>query len=666
MIKENKYNINILCDDPKIFIIDNFITENECDHLMSIGKSYLMNSMVSDNSGGFISKGRTSKTSWIDLDKDNITNEISKNISDLVNISIENSEKFQLVYYNINNEYRQHYDSWDHDGCEKTLRCMKYGGPRILTALLYLNNVEEGGTTYFTKLDIDIKPEKGRLLIFENVYKNSINKHLLSEHAGKPIIKGEKYIVNLWFRQFNRSKLYSETNPDYYNNIKGLNIQEKSIEKRHNMIIDYNNILTIEDCKNIINKCNFSNDSKYPGCWLKKKDFLFLINKISILIDIKSSYFENINVIKYKPNQVHGPFLDAYDLEKNKKYIEKLGQRIKTISICLSNNIIYEFRKLSIIKNCTYGTLINYNNNIYGANVRNDLMTHIIKNIDKDNGYLLNLYVREYDTNKKTNLINILEKDNIMNNTMNNTINNEMDIFEKVLIMFKNNEINNNWNGYYTFNYLFKGDFEYFKKCILKFINLRENKKGLNYEHLNTNFNFNEFNPLIINDVISNELLNMLQSYYKKTINDKVWGLGDRQSKRFKARNEPMSRFLHFEILPLIQKITGKRLKPSYTYLSSYTKESDLPPHTDNPDCQYTVSFLINYDVEWAIYYHKVKQPVKYKGRSNFLPELNECLELYCNIGSLIIFTGTDHIHFRNKFLGNFYDVLLLHYIENE
>ena len=34
-----------------------------------------------------------------------------------------------------------------------------------------------------------------------------------------PVIKGEKYICNLWFRQFNKSKLYSETNSSYYENL---------------------------------------------------------------------------------------------------------------------------------------------------------------------------------------------------------------------------------------------------------------------------------------------------------------------------------------------------------------------------------------------------------------------------------------------------------------
>ena len=55
-----------------------------------------------------------------------------------------------------------------------------------------------------------------------------------------------------------------------------------------------------------------------------------------------------------------------------------------------------------------------------------------------------------------------------------------------------------------------------------------------------------------------------------------------------------MSRFLHYECLSLIERIVGKSMKPTYTYLSSYVKGANLPPHTDRPDCEYTVSFVVD------------------------------------------------------------------------
>ena len=60
---------------------------------------------------------------------------------------LERAESFQVIYYGVTQEYRPHYDSWEHNGSEKTLRCMKYGGARIKTALCYLNDVKKGGGT---------------------------------------------------------------------------------------------------------------------------------------------------------------------------------------------------------------------------------------------------------------------------------------------------------------------------------------------------------------------------------------------------------------------------------------------------------------------------------------------------------------------------------------
>ena len=165
---------------------------------------------------------------------------------------------------------------------------------------------------------------------------------------------------------------------------------------------------------------------------------------------------------------------------------------------------------------------------------------------------------------------------------------------------------------------------------------------------------------------------NLLKSYYRKTISDKVFVLGDKQSNRFKAHNEPMARFLQYELLPLVEKITQKNLRPTYTYLSSYVKDSDLPAHTDRCWCEYTVSFLVNKDVDWPIYLHKVKQPIfilwlfYLMGRHGSNPDKDECISLDCDIGGLIIFKGTDHLHFREKYSGEFYDILLLHYRVNE
>ena len=208
-------------ENPEIKIYKNFITDIECAHMIKLTNNILKKSLVSSDNTGILSNGRSSSNCWIQHNKDSITINLANRISQIVNIPLENAEAFQIIKYDTKQEYKPHHDSWEHNDSTKTHRCMKYGGQRILTALCYLNDVEEGGSTKFTKLDIDITAEKGKMLTFKNVYDEKNNKdtydtHELSMHCGMPVIKGYKYAFNLWFREIPKKILYKDVNPKYY------------------------------------------------------------------------------------------------------------------------------------------------------------------------------------------------------------------------------------------------------------------------------------------------------------------------------------------------------------------------------------------------------------------------------------------------------------------
>lgn len=193
-----------LCESPEIYTIDNFLTEEECDHIISIAKPKLQKSLVSSDKSGVVSNGRTSSNMWIQHRQTVMTREIGEKIASLVNIPLECAESFQVIHYDVTQLYNQHYDSFLFDGSDKSNRCLAMGGQRLMTALVYLNDVEEGGTTYFSRLKLHVEPKKGKLLIFSNVHEGTNIRHELSEHAGKPPIKGEKWAFNLWFRERKR------------------------------------------------------------------------------------------------------------------------------------------------------------------------------------------------------------------------------------------------------------------------------------------------------------------------------------------------------------------------------------------------------------------------------------------------------------------------------
>jgi len=163
-------NKEIHNNDPLVLTIDNFLTVDECNHMIQISKPDMARSLVCGEKERVESAGRTSSNSWIKHDHDEITLRIGQKIANIVGIPLENAESYQVIYYDINCEYKNHYDSWEHDGSEKTLRCMKYGGARLITALVYLNDVEEGGSTRFNRLNINVLPKQGKILVFENTY----------------------------------------------------------------------------------------------------------------------------------------------------------------------------------------------------------------------------------------------------------------------------------------------------------------------------------------------------------------------------------------------------------------------------------------------------------------------------------------------------------------
>lgn len=196
-------DIDLLNEDPLIFSIDNFITKEECQHIINLSKLNLQDALVSDDNKGKKYSGRTGSVYWMSIESDHIVKNIAIKISDLVKLPLEHCETFQVVHYKINERYNSHYDAYLNDNSPKSIRCMKYGGQRLVTTLLYLNNVEKGGSTCFPTLKIESQPKQGKLLVFNNCLKDSIELDTRTLHGGSPVELGEKYAVNLWFRERN-------------------------------------------------------------------------------------------------------------------------------------------------------------------------------------------------------------------------------------------------------------------------------------------------------------------------------------------------------------------------------------------------------------------------------------------------------------------------------
>jgi prolyl 4-hydroxylase len=208
----DKYDVKVLCQDPYLFVIDDFLTDEECEFIKNVSKDGLKSAGVSflaKDKGKYGPnskyKGRTNQSNWIKKERYPEMLKISQKIGDLMNCDYRYFEDFQVIHYNESEEYKYHYDAYDKRDKEKYNRFCSERGNRIGTVLVYLNDVEEGGETGFDSIDKSTEPllveaKKGRLVLFKNINPDgSLN--MKSRHAGLPIKKGEKWAFNLWLRE---------------------------------------------------------------------------------------------------------------------------------------------------------------------------------------------------------------------------------------------------------------------------------------------------------------------------------------------------------------------------------------------------------------------------------------------------------------------------------
>lgn len=198
-INTNNSNNTIYVDKPYYDIIEipKFLTYEECDKIIEMSKGNMVSSEVfKHNEAVLDNTSRISEQCWL-KNNDPFIKTISDKVKSYTNIHTNSLEDLQVVNYKAGGFFVPHYDAFigNKSECE---RLNKYG-QRYLTVLFYLNDTLEGGETIFPKINKLIKPEKGKVVIFQNVDNNGAI-IIQSLHGGEPVKNGEKWIANKWIK----------------------------------------------------------------------------------------------------------------------------------------------------------------------------------------------------------------------------------------------------------------------------------------------------------------------------------------------------------------------------------------------------------------------------------------------------------------------------------
>ena len=120
------------------------------------------------------------------------------------------AEPVQVLRYLPGQQYRRHFDFFAADGAVYAEAMAPGGrGQRVATAFVYLSDVEKGGTTTFhnARPKLKVAPKLGRGVLWRNVAGEPGREGACLEpdtstlHSGDPVIKGEKWAVNIFFRE---------------------------------------------------------------------------------------------------------------------------------------------------------------------------------------------------------------------------------------------------------------------------------------------------------------------------------------------------------------------------------------------------------------------------------------------------------------------------------
>ncbi|MGG4411090.1 2OG-Fe(II) oxygenase [Niallia taxi] len=193
IVDDRKINIVTKFDEPLIVVLDNVLSDQECNKLIEFSKDNLKRSKIISSGEGEVNDIRTSSSMFFQGNENDILEKLEKRISAIMCIPIEHAEGIQILKYTPGQEYKAHFGFFN--SASKAAK-----NNRISTLVIYLNDVEEGGETYFPKLNLSISPKKGSAVYFEYFYNNEeLNE--LTLHGGAPVIKGEKWVATQWMRK---------------------------------------------------------------------------------------------------------------------------------------------------------------------------------------------------------------------------------------------------------------------------------------------------------------------------------------------------------------------------------------------------------------------------------------------------------------------------------
>jgi len=189
---------------------------------------------------------------------------------------------------------------------------------------------------------------------------------------------------------------------------------------------------------------------------------------------------------------------------------------------------------------------------------------------------------------------------------------------------------------------------------------------------------FKEKKYQVIEKAISYELANFAFNYFLLKRDAVAWmhknnyiseftpGFGTWKDKQipntYSCYGDMFMETLMMKVLPVMQRHTGLKLIPTYTYTRAYKKGDILKRHKDRPSCEISTTINLGGD-PWSIF-------IDPTGSDNVIDEYKNIhkpgaptgVRVDLKIGDMLIYSGCELEHWREPFQGTVCSQVFLHY----
>lgn len=188
-------------DQPLVVHLGGLLRVDECDALVALASSRMAPSTVVDDQRGMAvpHADRTSAGAYFQRSEFALLATLESRIASLLDWPADRGEGVQVLRYAPGGQYKAHFDYFDPVKPGSAAH-LAQGGQRVGTVVMYLCDVEAGGSTRFPSLGLEVRPSKGDAVFFADVDAGGrVDPRTL--HAGAPVLRGTKIIATKWLRQ---------------------------------------------------------------------------------------------------------------------------------------------------------------------------------------------------------------------------------------------------------------------------------------------------------------------------------------------------------------------------------------------------------------------------------------------------------------------------------